>query len=281
MIKILEFTKMQGTGNDFIMVDARSLELDWPEIAVKGCRLHFGIGADGLILIMKSKEADLRMRIFNADGSEAQICGNGLRCFAKYAVDRKIIPGPDLSVETMAGIKLIETASSRGKVVSARVNMGRPQLNAAAIPIALVVKEPVLDQVIKVGPHTLTISAASMGNPHAVCFIEEKVEDFPLSEIGPLVEHHKIFPQRTNFEIVNVVGDGKLRVRVWERGVGETLACGSGACATAVISRLKHITKNDVDIMLPGGTLTISWDGKSDVFLKGPVEEVFSGVYQL
>lgn len=281
MSKLLEFSKMQATGNDFIMVDARSLELDWADIAVRSCRPHFGIGADGLILIMSSSQADLRMRIFNPDGSEAQICGNGLRCLAKYTVDRKIVPGPDLSVETPAGIKLVETTSIRGKVVSARVNMGQPRLDAAAIPIALAVKEPALDRVIKAGHHTLTISAVSMGNPHAVCFIEESVEEFPLSEIGPLVEHHEIFPQRANFEIVNVVNDTKLRVRVWERGVGETLACGSGACATAVISRLKHISHNDVDIMLPGGTLTISWDGKSDVFLKGPVEEVFSGVYQL
>jgi diaminopimelate epimerase len=281
MNRTLEFTKMQGTGNDFVMVDARSLDMDWQALSVKVCRYHFGIGADGLILIMTSPQADLKMRIFNADGSEAQICGNGLRCFAKYAIDRRIVPGPVISVDTMAGIKQIETTSRNGKVVSARVNMGRPHLKAAEIPIALVLKEPVLDQTLKVGGRTLSVSAASMGNPHAVCFIEEKVEDFPLDEIGPLVEHHKLFPQRTNFEVVNIAGEGKLRVRVWERGVGETLACGSGACATAVISRLKNISKDNVDIMLPGGTLTITWDGKSDVFLKGPAEEVFTGVYQL
>jgi len=281
MNKTLEFTKMQGTGNDFVMVDARSLDMDWQALSVKVCRYHFGIGADGLVLIMKSSQADLRMRIFNADGSEAQICGNGLRCFAKYAIDRKIVPGPEISVETMVGIKLIETTSKNGNVVSARVNMGKPFLKASEIPIALVVKEPVLDQKLKVNGRTLTVSAVSMGNPHAVCVIEENVEDYPLSEIGPLVENHKLFPQRTNFEIVNVAGEGKLHVRVWERGVGETLACGSGACATAVVSRLKNISRDNVDIMLPGGTLTITWDGKSDVFLKGPAEEVFTGVYQL
>jgi len=272
---------MQATGNDFVMVDARSMDMDWQALSVKVCQYHFGIGADGLILIMNSSRADLRMRIFNADGSEAQICGNGLRCFAKYAIDRKLAAGPQISVETMAGINLIETAARNGKVASARVNMGKPRLKAAEIPIALVVKEPVLDQILKVGGRTLKVSAVSMGNPHAVCFTDDKVEDFPLEEIGPLVEHHKLFPQRTNFEIVNIVGEDKLRVRVWERGVGETLACGSGACATAVISRLKNKSKDHVDIMLPGGTLTITWDGKSDVFLKGPAEEVFSGVYQL
>lgn len=281
MNKTLEFVKMQGTGNDFVIVDARSLDMDWQTFAVKICRYHFGIGADGLILIMKSSKADLRMRVFNSDGSEAQICGNGLRCFAKYAIDKGIVAGPDLSVETMSGIKYIETTLKTGKVNSARVNMGKPHLKAAEIPIALVVKEPVLDQAVKVGGRTLNISAVSMGNPHAVCFIEEKVEDFPMGEIGPLIEHHKLFPQRTNFEIVNKAGEGKLRVRVWERGVGETLACGSGACATAVVSRLKNITKDNVDIILPGGTLTITWDGKSDVFLKGPAEEVFTGVFQL
>ena len=281
MSKNLEFTKMQGTGNDFIMVDARLLDMDWKSLARKACRPHFGIGADGLILIMDSDKADLRMRIFNADGSEAQVCGNGLRCFAKYAIDRKMVTGQDISVETKAGVKLVKTTSRKGKVVRACVNMGKPQLKAERIPVARGTDQPVLDHKLKIGTKMLTISAVSMGNPHAVCFIGENVKDFPLSEIGPLVENHRLFPQRTNFEIVNIVGEGKLRVRVWERGVGETLACGSGACAVAVISRLKNITKDEVDIILPGGTLTVSWDGKSNIFLIGPAEEVFSGVYLL
>lgn len=281
MVKTLEFSKMQGTGNDFIMVDARDLDMDWKTLAEKACQSHFGIGADGLILIMDSDKADLKMRIFNADGSEAQICGNGLRCFAKYAIDRKIVTGPDLSVDTKAGVKLVDTISRKGKVIKARVNMGKPQFKAKRIPVALDTDQPILDHKLKIGTRTLAISAVSMGNPHAVCFIREDIQDFPLAEIGPLVENHRLFPQRTNFEVVNIVSDGKLRVRVWERGVGETLACGSGACATAVISRLKNITKDSVNVILSGGTLTISWDGKSDVFLSGPAEEVFSGVYLL
>lgn len=281
MNKTLNFVKMQATGNDFVMVDARSLEMEWKQLSIDVCRYHFGIGADGLILVMNSAQADLRMRIFNADGSEAQICGNGLRCFAKYAIDRNIVPGPQLSVETMAGIKVIETMHQDGKVIRATVNMGKPYLKAAEIPVSLDADGPVIDHAVDVAGRTLKVSTASMGNPHAVCFTDEKVEDFPLSEIGPLMEHHKLFPQRTNFEIVNRVGERKLKVRVWERGVGETLACGSGACATAVVSRLKNVTGDNVDIMLPGGTLTITWDGKTDVFLNGPAEEVFTGEYPL
>ena len=272
---------MQGTGNDFVVVDARPLDLKWRALAREACRQHFGIGADGLILIMNSDKADLRMRIFNPDGSEAQVCGNGLRCFAKYAIEHKIVAGPNISVETKAGVKLVETTQRKSKVVRARVNMGKPQLRAKRIPVALDTNQPVLDHKLKIGTRTLAISMVSMGNPHAVCFVADNVRDFPLSEIGPLVENHRLFPQKTNFEIVNIIGESKLRVRVWERGVGETLACGSGACAVAVIGRLKNLIKNKVGIILPGGMLNISWDGKSDVFLSGPAEEVFSGVYLL
>ena len=281
MNKKLEFVKMQGTGNDFIMVDARNLNMDWSKLSIDICRNHFGIGADGLITLDSSSVADLKMRIFNADGSEAQICGNGLRCFAKYAIDRKLVRGPDLTIETAAGIKKVETVSERGKVNRARVNMGKPVLKGKEIPVAIDGDGPILDQLVQVDGSEMELSFISMGNPHAVCFIKENVARFPLLTVGPLVEHHSLFPQRTNFEIVNVVDGRSLQVRVWERGVGETLACGSGACAVAVVSRLKNITGEDVDIMIPGGTLTISWDGKGDVYLKGPADEVFSGVFEL
>jgi diaminopimelate epimerase len=281
MNKSLKFSKMQGAGNDFVIVDARSLDMDWKSLAVNVCRYHFGVGADGFILVMNSSEADLKMRVFNTDGSEPQICGNGLGCFAKFAVDRGIVSGPSLSVETPAGVKIIETSQKAGKVASARVNMGQPRLKTADVPVAIVMDGPVLDHSLKFGSRTLKASAVSMGNPHAVCFIDEKVESFPLSEIGPLMEHHKLFPQRTNFEVVNVVDEGTLRARVWERGVGETLACGSGACAAAIVAHLKRTTKDIVDIILPGGTLTVTWDGKSDVFLEVPMEEVFTGEYLL
>lgn len=281
MNKKLEFVKMQGTGNDFIMVDARNLNMDWNKLSIDICRYHFGIGADGLITLESSSVADLKMRIFNADGSEAQICGNGLRCFAKYAIDRKLVKGPDLTIETAAGIKKVETVSGHGKVTRARVNMGKPVLKGKEIPVAIDVDGPILDQLVQVDGNEIELSFVSMGNPHAVCFIKENVAKFPLLTVGPLVEHHSLFPQRTNFEIVNVVDGRSLQVRVWERGVGETLACGSGACAVAVVSRLKNITGENVDIMISGGTLTISWDGNGDVYLEGPVGEVFSGEFEL
>lgn len=281
MNKKLEFVKMQGTGNDFIMVDARDIDNDWSKLSVDICRNHFGIGADGLITIGNSSIADLKMRIFNADGSEAQICGNGLRCFAKYAVDGKLVRGPDLTVDTVAGVKKVDTVSEHGKVTRARVNMGKPVFKGKDIPVAIDNDGPILDQVVQVDGSELELSFVSMGNPHAVCFMKENVAKFPLLTVGPLVEHHTLFPQRTNFEIVNVLDGRSLQVRIWERGVGETLACGSGACAVAVISRLKNITGEDVDIMIPGGTLTVSWDGKGDVYLEGPVGEVFSGAFEL
>ncbi|MGD0355794.1 MAG: diaminopimelate epimerase [Dehalococcoidia bacterium] len=281
MNKKLEFVKMQGTGNDFIMVDARDLDNDWSKLSVDICRNHFGIGADGLITIGNSSIADLKMRIFNADGSEAQICGNGLRCFAKYAVDGKLVRGPDLTVDTVAGVKKVDTVSEHGKVTRARVNMGKPVFKGKDIPVAIDNDGPILDQVVQVDGSELELSFVSMGNPHAVCFMKENVAKFPLLTVGPLVEHHTLFPQRTNFEIVNVLDGRSLQVRIWERGVGETLACGSGACAVAVVSRLKNITGENVDIMISGGTLTISWDGNGDVYLEGPVGEVFSGEFEL
>jgi diaminopimelate epimerase len=277
----IKFVKMQATGNDFIMVDARTLDIDWEKIAAKMCSRHFGVGADGLMAVMRSAAADLRMRLFNADGSEAQISGNGLRCFAKYAVDRKLVKGPGISIETLAGIKHIETVAAGGKVTHARVNMGRPVLSAADIPVSVKGKEPVLNYPLSVGGRDLELAFVSMGNPHAVCFINEDVETFPLNEIGPLVEHHCIFPQRTNFEIINRIDRQNLKARVWERGVGETLACGSGSSATAVASRLKGYSNDKVDITMPGGVLTVTWDGEGDVFLQGPVEEAFTGEFRL
>jgi diaminopimelate epimerase len=281
MEKILEFVKMQATGNDFIMVDARALDIGWGSVAKKMCDRHLGVGADGLMAVMESAVAGLRMRLFNADGSEAQISGNGLRCFAKYAVDRKLVAGPGITIETLAGIKHIETVQSGGKVAHARVNMGRPVLATADIPVSVEGKGPVLSYPLPVGGRDLELAFVSMGNPHAVCFIDEDVDIFPLHEIGPLVENHRIFPERTNFEIVNRIDRQKFKARVWERGVGETLACGSGSSATAVACRLKGYSDERVDITMPGGLLTVTWDGEGDVFLQGPVEEVFTGEFPL
>jgi len=285
----MKFTKLQATGNDFIFVDARDMEWDWAKLARDMCHRNFGVGADGLILVTASNTASLKMRLFNPDGSEAEISGNGLRCFAKYVIDRQIAPGPNLTVETMAGIRTIEAAISQGKVSRAKVNMGTPRFRAEDIPV--LINKPqksrgevdiisILDYPLSLGRRKLSLSFVSMGNPHAVSFSPQPVADFPLSEIGPLVENHPMFPERMNFEIARILNRNKIEARVWERGAGETLSCGSGACAIATIARIKGYISDEVDIKLPGGNLTLYWNGAGEVYLSGPVEEVFTGEWQ-
>ncbi len=280
----MRFTKMQGAGNDYIFIDARGLSEHWPELSRRMSDRHFGIGGDGVILIMDSEAADLRMRMFNADGSEGEMCGNGIRCFAKYAVERKIALGSNggLKVETLAGIRTVEPVYQDGRVTGARVAMGAPELRPADIPVALdpVISGasiPVIGYPLKIEDQDMSLTFVSMGNPHAVAFVDEPVSDFPLHIIGPQVEHHSIFPNRVNFEIVNLNGGAKVDARVWERGSGETLACGTGACAIAVAARIQGLSHGPLDINLPGGTLTINWDGEGEVYLEGPAEEIFSG----
>ncbi len=282
----MNFTKSQATGNDFILIDARNMERVWAKLAQDMCHRHFGIGADGLILVMASDAATLRMRMLNPDGSEAEICGNGLRCFAKYVIDRQITPGPSLAVETMAGSRTVQVFLSQGKVHQARVNMGVPRFSAKDIPVVMGEAEkgrgevdimPILDYALDVHGKKLTLSFVSMGNPHAVDFLSQPVAEFPLSEIGPGVERHPIFPERVNYEVARVLNSTKIEARVWERGAGETLSCGSGACAIAVVARLKGYAGDEVDIMLPGGELIVAWDGAGEVYLTGAVEEVFDG----
>jgi len=276
----MNFSKLQATGNDFILVDARKVDQNWAELAQTICQRHFGVGADGLILVQNSKVADLKMRIFNPDGSEAEACGNGLRCFAKYSIERGIVDKTNLTIETLPGIRKTNACVSQGKVNQVEVNMGAPRFQPEQIPIRVEVDIiPILDYPLMIGGRKLALSLLSMGNPHAVSFLSEPVANFPLAEIGPKVERHAIFPQRTNFEIAKVLSREKIEARVWERGVGETLACGSGACAIAVAARLLSYVNGKVDIILPGGILTISWDRGGEVLLSGPVEEVFTGEY--
>ncbi len=278
----MKFAKLQATGNDFVLVDARDMEQDWAKLAQAMCQRHFGIGADGLILMQHSDAADLKMRMFNPDGSEAEACGNGLSCFAKYAIEKGIYQPPChserseesthnpstlmMSIETLSGIRRAKASISRDKVSQVQVSMGTPQFQPEQIPIVI-------------GERKLTLSLLSMGNPHAVNFLSEPVASFPLSKVGPEVEKHPMFPQRTNFEIARVLSRGKIEGRVWERGAGETLACGSGACAIAVAAQLLGYIDNQVDIMFPGGTLTVLWDRVGEILLTGPVEEVFTGEY--
>ena len=280
----MKFSKLQATGNDFILVDTLSLEGrgfregDWANLARAMCRHHFGIGADGLILVQGSKVADLKMRIFNSDGSEAEVCGNGLRCFAKYVIEHNIINKANLAIETLSGIRKVKAYISKDKVERVEVNMGMPQFQPEQIPFGAKVDIiPILHYPLVVDGKELTLSLLSMGNPHAVSFLSEPVAGFPLAEIGPQVERHPVFPQRTNFEIARVLTREKMEARVWERGVGETLACGSGACAIAAAAQLLDYVGGRVDIILPGGVLTVFWDRVGELLLDGPVEEVFIG----
>lgn len=282
----MNFSKLQATGNDFILLDARDMELDWAKLAQDMCHRHFGIGADGLVLVMASSTADLKMQMINPDGSEAEVCGNGLICFAKYVIDRQIAHGPILTVDTLAGTKTVNGFASHGKVNRAKVNMGRPRFRAEDIPVVTGKQQkgrrevdimPILDYPLSVTGQELALSFVSMGNPHAVHFASRPVGDFALSEIGPQVENHPMFPERANFEVARVQSRGEIEARVWERGAGETLSCGSGACSIAVVARLKGCIGEAADIRLPGGDLTVSWDGVGEVYLTGAVEEVFAG----
>ena len=277
----MKFTKMQGAGNDYLYIDARHIEQDWERLAIDMSNRHFGVGSDGIILIQNSSIADLKMRMFNADGSEGEMCGNGIRCFAKYSLDKGIIPNTEgnLQVETLAGIRDIVPIREDGIVIAARVSMGKPIFAPDDVPVVVDMdsKSPVINYPVSINDRNFEMSFVSMGNPHAVTFIDQSVLDFPLHSIGPVVEHHEMFPRRVNFEIVNIIDENNLTARVWERGSGETLACGTGACGIAVISRLLGHTSDRVNITLPGGVLTIEWDGIGEVFLEGPAEEVFSG----
>ena len=284
----MKFTKMQGAGNDYIYIDARAQDADWSQLARSMSDRHFGVGSDGVILVLDSKVADLKMRMFNADGSEGEMCGNGIRCFAKYSIERGIVqPSSDgLKVETLAGIRTVVPVYTGRRVSGARVSMGLPGLNPEDLPVSLdpalgYSRGPVLNYPLRVDNTDLPLTFVSMGDPHAVTFMSQLVREFPLHAIGPKVERHPMFPRRVNFEIVNASGRNRFTARVWERGSGETMACGTGACAIAVAARLLGLSQSKVEIKLPGGLLTIDWDGEGEVFLEGPAEEVFSGEWNL
>ena len=282
----MKFTKVQGAGNDFILVEAGELALDWPQMAGAMCGRHFGVGGDGLLLVLPSDTADFEMRIFNPDGSEAEACGNGLRCLAMYIIETGLVEAgvQEISVATLSGISGIKLDGAGGKVAEIQVGMGKPKFGAEDIPVMI---EPdkgdlldiklISNYPVAAGSEELSLSFVSMGNPHAVYFVQHPVSDFPLSRLGPEVERHRIFPNRANFEVARVISRQLIEGRVWERGVGETLACGTGACAIAVAARLHGYIDNKVDIKLPGGTLEVEWDGTGEVFLSGPAEIVFTG----
>ena len=280
----MNFTKVQGAGNDFILVEASEINPNWPQMAIAMCDRHFGIGADGLLVLLPpSHLADFQMHIFNPDGSEAEACGNGLRCLAKYVVDMGLANtgAQEILVETVAGIRKVQIYRARGKLTKIQAGMGKPKLGAKDIPVViepgLVDIKPMLSYSITIGSKELLLNFVSMGNPHAIYFWQHPVSDFPLSQLGPEIEQHKIFPNRVNFEVANVISRRQIEARVWERGVGETLACGSGACAVAVAAQLLGYIDNKVEIKLPGGILDVEWDRVGEVLLGGPTEIVFTG----
>jgi diaminopimelate epimerase len=252
-------------------------------MAVAICDRHFGIGADGLLVLLPSHLADFQMHIFNPDGSEAEACGNGLRCLAKYVVDMGLANtgAQEILVETVAGMRKVQIYRARGKLTKIQAGMGKPKLGAKDIPVViepgLVDIKPMLSYSITIGSKELLLNFVSMGNPHAIYFGQHPVSDFPLFQLGPEIEQHKIFPNRVNFEVANVISRRQIEARVWERGVGETLACGTGACAVAVAAQLLGYIDNKVEIKLPGGILDVEWDRVGEVLLGGPTEIVFTG----
>ncbi|MCX6012407.1 MAG: diaminopimelate epimerase [Chloroflexi bacterium] len=277
---MFEFTKMQATGNDFVLIDARKIDSDWSALAKLMCDRHFGIGSDGILLVKESETGNIKMQMFNPDGSEAETCGNGLRCFGKFIFENNIYTGKQLKVKTLAGEKIIKPIYSGKSISGLKVAMGKPVLNSVDIPVSLtgtVEGTPLSNHFLVLENIPMLLNFVSIGNPHAVYFTEQPVNEFPLSRVGPSVENNKLFPKRTNFEIVNVIDRKKVKARVWERGAGETLACGSGACAIGVAALLLNYVDSPVEINLPGGYLTIEWNGKDTVYLSGPAEIVFTG----
>lgn len=276
---------MHGTGNDYVLLDAHDVEADWSALAKSMCDRRMGIGADGILLVLPSDKADVRMRMLNPDGSEAEMCGNGIRCLAKYALERNIVENDRdiLTIDTMAGVRVLEPRWHDGKVENVRVSMGKPELRSEKVPVRLperLTDEPVLDFPLEIDGISLELAFVSMGNPHAITFIDSPVSEFPLHSIGPAVEHNEIFPNRVNFSIVNARDEHLVSARTWERGVGETMACGTGACAIAVAMRLQGHKYEDVAITLPGGIVTVSWDGVNQVYLEGSATEVFEGEWE-
>jgi diaminopimelate epimerase len=276
----MRFEKCHGAGNDFVVIDARDNQLDWSDLARKMCDRHYGVGSDGLILVGTSKAADLSMRMFNPDGSESEACGNGLRCFIMYAVEHQLVRSDEFDVETAGGTRHVKAFSdASGMVFEAEAGMGLPRFAPDEIPAHVPEGSQSPTEVVLTIDGTATpVSLVSMGNPHAVCFLKGGVNDYPLGQRGPLVEHHELFPARVNFEIVFVRGRHDVDARVWERGAGETLACGSGACAIAVAALLRGHCDSPVRVHLPGGQLTVTWGALgTEVLLRGPVQRVFDG----
>ena len=281
----MKFTKMQSAGNDYVLVETGGANHDWSKLALAVCDRHFGIGSDSLLLLMPSHKAQFKMRIFDTDGSEAEACGNGIRSLAKYVFEKRLIDRKSdrISVETIVGVREIKLGKRDGKLIEIKANMGQPVFSAESIPARLPDRENIVyikgmvSYPVTVYGKTMNLNLVSMGNPHAVYFTEQPVADFPMGQIGPEVENMHIFPNRTNFMVARVINRNKLEARAWERGVGETLACGSGSCAMVAAAQKLGYVGGEVEVKLPGGVLHVRWDGSGEVELSGPAEIVFSG----
>ena len=279
----MKFTKMQGAGNDFVVIESKN-NRDWSKLAIKMCERHYGIGADGLLISLPSKIADFKMRIFNADGSESAVCGNGLRCLVKHFTDvNNERNASEITVETSIGLRTARIHRQKGIVTEIQVNMGEPSIGTDGISVKAVYHGKLLDimslmnRTVYIADKKLPLSLVSIGNPHAVHFYDGLITDFPIAKLGLKVEQHKLFPDETNFEVGSIINRQQVEALVWERGVGETLACGSGACAIVVAGNLLGLLDNKVDVILPGGILKVEWHIEDSIYLSGPAETVFSG----
>jgi len=281
---MIGFTKMHGLGNDYLMIDAMGgapPEAKLSTLARAMCDRHFGIGADGIILVLPSRAADFTMRIFNADGSEAEMCGNGIRLFAKFVYEREYTRERELSVDTLAGIIRPRLRVQGASVTRVRVDMGEPRLRRSQIPMKGKDQPQVVKERLRVSGTRYEMTAVSMGNPHCVIFVND-VDRVKLEEIGPAIERHNLFPRRTNVEFAQIVGEGEIKMRVWERGAGETLACGTGASAAVVAAVLNELTSRRVTVRLRGGNLKVNWNPEDNhVFTEGPAAEVCTGETRL
>ena len=279
----MKFTKMQGIGNDYVYVDCTKKELDNPaKISEFVSDRHFGIGSDGLILIKSSDKADFFMEMYNADGSQAEMCGNGIRCVGKFVYDKGLTDKTSITVDTLVGIKYLDLNVVDGKVSSVRVNMGQPILKSELIPVVAQADcEMFVDESVEVDGETYKVTCVSMGNPHAIVYVDD-TDSLPIEVIGPKFENHKIFPRRTNTEFIQIIDRSHLKMRVWERGSGETLACGTGACASLVATVLNGLCDTKATLMLLGGDLEIEWDRENNVvYMEGPATTVFEGEVEI
>lgn len=272
----MKFTKMQGIGNDYVYVNCFEEDIKTPsELSIAISDRHFGVGSDGLIMIMPSPIADARMRIFNADGSEAQMCGNGIRCVAKYLYEYGIKKSDRMTIETAAGLKTIELTTVNGGVTQIKVEMGTPELLRNNIPM-LGENKQVINEPLQVNDSVLYVTCVSMGNPHCITFVDD-VDSIILDVTGKAIENHELFPERINAHFVQQISANKVKMRTWERGSGETLACGTGAVATGVACVLNNLTERVINAQLPGGELTVEWTDDNKTFMTGPAEIVFTG----